>query len=95
MSRDRHEDQGTVMEASHKLVEAADKLERALSAETCHECGDRARYHVGDDAYCRPCAWHANDGKQPEDDTDSEPPGAGRDYWGRPDPQTHPEAWME
>lgn len=24
-----------------------------------------------------------------------EPPGAGRDYFGRPNPQTHPEFWSE
>lgn len=24
-----------------------------------------------------------------------EPPGAGEDYWGRPDPISHPEAWTE
>jgi hypothetical protein len=24
-----------------------------------------------------------------------DPPGAGRDPWGRPDPHTHPEYWTE
>lgn len=30
-----------------------------------------------------------------EEDPYAEPPGAGKDPYGRPDPQTHPEYWCE
>ncbi len=61
----------------------------------CIDCGRPARYHVRDHPFCRPCAWMANGNEQPQDDPDNEPPGAGADPYGRPDPLKHPEAWME
>jgi hypothetical protein len=61
---------------------------------TCVDCGKPAVHLIADEPYCRSCAW-AELGRQPDDDTDSEPPGAGADPYGRPDPQTEPGAWRE
>ena len=86
----------------HRIVWATERLWCKLRGiELCAECGDRASYHVWSDevtayrAYCRTCGWVANKGSQPYDDDDNEPPGAGTDPYGRPDPQTNPEYWRE
>jgi len=80
----------------HRLAWATERLFAFLAGrELCVECGDRAGYHVAGAAYCRSDAWAANGGHQPDDDDDNEPPGAGADPFGRPDPQTHPEYWRE
>jgi hypothetical protein len=80
----------------HRLAWAAERAWAWLTRrKLCDVCGDTARYTVEGLPHCRPCAWNANGGQQPADDPDNEPPGAGADPWGRPDPATHPEYWRE
>lgn len=59
---------------------------------------NRVEWDIAEDALYRATGEDADDGPLAaalRKLLDDEPPGAGADPFGRPDPQTHPEFWTE